>query len=52
MLFMTMYIYQQASSLQNWPFASAISIIFLAAVLMVVWIFNRLGRLSRGMAEA
>ena len=47
-----MYIYQQASSLQNWPFASAISIIFLAAVLVAVWIFNQLGRLSRGISEA
>ena len=51
-LFMPMYIYQQASSLQNWPFASAISIIFLAAVLVAVWIFNQLGRLSRGISEA
>ena len=30
MLFMPMYLYQQASTLQNWPFAAAISIIFLA----------------------
>jgi putative spermidine/putrescine transport system permease protein len=28
MLFMPMYIYQQATALQNWPFAAAISIIF------------------------
>ncbi|NYZ15492.1 ABC transporter permease [Azospirillum sp. RWY-5-1] len=52
MLFMPMYIYQQASTLQNWPFAAAISIIFLAAVLLVVWLFNLLGRLSRGYAQA
>jgi putative spermidine/putrescine transport system permease protein len=51
-LFMPMYIYQQASSLQNWPFASAISIIFLLAVLAVMWTFTRLGRSSRGLAEA
>lgn len=51
MLFMPMYIYQQASTLQNWPFAAAISIIFLAAVLLVVWLFNLLGRLSRGYAQ-
>jgi putative spermidine/putrescine transport system permease protein len=48
MLFMPMYIYQQASTLQNWPFAAAISLVFLAAVLACVALFNRLGRLSRG----
>ncbi|MBC7576539.1 MAG: ABC transporter permease [Tardiphaga sp.] len=48
MLFMPMYLYQQASTLQNWPFAGAISIIFLLAVLAVVSAFNMLGRLSRG----
>ena len=47
MLFMPMYLYQQASTLQNWPFASAISIIFLLAVLAVVTVFGTLGRLSR-----
>lgn len=52
MLFMPAYIYQQASSLQNWPFAAAISIIFLVAVLAVVSIFNVLGRLSRGYAHS
>ncbi|CAO3438955.1 ABC transporter permease [Azospirillum doebereinerae] len=52
MLFMPMYIYQQASTLQNWPFAAAISIVFLVAVLVVVSIFNVLGRLSRGYTNA
>ncbi|WP_407050843.1 ABC transporter permease [Methyloraptor flagellatus] len=52
MLFMPMYLYQQASTLQNWPFAAAISIIFLVAVLAVVTVFNMLGRLSRGLTEA
>ena len=50
MLFMPMYIYQQASTLQNWPFAAAISIIFLLTVLAVVSLFSALGRLSRGHA--
>ncbi len=50
MLFMPMYIYQQATALQNWPFAAAISIVFLAAVLAVVSVFNALGRLSRAHA--
>ena len=51
MLFMPMYLYQQASTLQNWPFAAAISIVFLIAVLAVVTVFNALGRLSRGYAQ-
>jgi putative spermidine/putrescine transport system permease protein len=50
MLFMPMYIYQQASSLQNWPFAAAISLVFLVAVMACVTVFNFLGRLSRGAA--
>jgi putative spermidine/putrescine transport system permease protein len=52
MLFMPMYIYQQSSTLNNWPFAAAISIIFLVAVLASVTLFNMLGRLSRGYAQA
>ncbi len=48
MLFMPMYIYQQASALQNWPFAAAISLVFLIAVMAAVTLFNFLGRLSRG----
>ncbi|CCE04302.1 putative ABC transporter (permease protein) [Bradyrhizobium sp. STM 3843] len=47
MLFMPMYLYQQASTLQNWPFAAAISIIFLVAVLAIVALFSTLGRRAR-----
>ena len=50
MLFMPMYIYQQASSLQNWPFAAAISLVFLVAVMACVSVFSFLGRLSRASA--
>jgi putative spermidine/putrescine transport system permease protein len=52
MLFMPMYIYQQSSTLTNWPFAAAISIIFLVAVLAAVSVFNAIGRLSKGYAHA
>jgi putative spermidine/putrescine transport system permease protein len=52
MLFMPMYVYQQALTLQNWPFAAAISIIFVVAVLAVIVVFNLLGRLSRGLQPA
>ena len=50
MLFMPMYLYQQASSLSNYPFAAAIGLTFLFAVLLCVSAFNALGRLSRGYA--
>jgi len=52
MLFMPMYLYQQASSLNNWPFAAAISFIFLVAVLAVITIFNMLGKISQGYVNA
>lgn len=52
MLFMPMYLYQQASSLSNYPFAAAIGLSFLAAVLLCVSAFNALGRLSRGYTKA
>lgn len=52
MLFMPMYLYQQASTLNNWPFAAAISFIFLVAVLAVITLFNLLGRISQGYANA
>lgn len=52
MLFMPMYLYQQASSLSNYPFAAAIGLTFLASVLVCVAAFNALGRLSRGYAAA
>jgi putative spermidine/putrescine transport system permease protein len=51
MLFMPMYLYQQASTLNNWPFAAAISFIFLVAVLAVITIFNMLGKISQGYAN-
>lgn len=50
MLFMPMYLYQQASALSNYPFAAAIGLTFLVAVLLCVSAFNALGRLSRGYA--
>ena len=52
MLFMPMYLYQQASALSNYPFAAAIGLTFLVAVLLCVSAFNALGRMSRGYAAA
>jgi putative spermidine/putrescine transport system permease protein len=51
MLLMPSYIYQQAISLQNWPFAAAISMVFLVAVLAVLALLAALGRLARGAAH-
>jgi putative spermidine/putrescine transport system permease protein len=51
MLLMPSYIYQQAIALQNWPFAAAISMVFLAAVLAVLAVLAALSRLSKGAAH-
>ena len=51
-LFMPMYIYQQASTRQNWPFAAAIALIFLCAMLAGLAAFSLLGRAARGLARA
>lgn len=47
MLFMPQYLYQQASSLSNYPFAAAIALTFLATVIVCVSAFNLLGRATR-----
>ena len=52
MLLMPGYIYQQAITLQNWPFAAAISMVFLAAVLAVLAVLSALSRLSKGATHA
>ncbi len=36
LLYMPMLIFQQAMDLQNWPFAAAVSVIFMASVLVIV----------------
>jgi len=48
MLLMPGYIYQEVAAVQDWPFAAAISVIFLVAVLAAVTVFNLLGRLAQG----
>lgn len=51
-VFLPLYLYQQALSLSNFQFASAIAIIFLVAVLTVVAAFHAVGRLTRGYAQS
>jgi putative spermidine/putrescine transport system permease protein len=52
MMFLPMYVYQQASALQNWPFAAAIAVLFLLAVLACLTLINMVARLSRGISHA
>jgi putative spermidine/putrescine transport system permease protein len=51
LLYMPMMIYQQALDLQNWPFAAAISVIFMLSVLLVIMLVVTLSR-SRAMQAA
>src|SRR5947209_1005284 len=46
LLYMPLHIYQQAVGANNWPFAAAISVIFMAAVLCVVALLNMLTRMT------
>jgi putative spermidine/putrescine transport system permease protein len=52
MMLLPMYVYQQASALQNWPFAAAIAVLFLFAVLACLTLINMVARLSRGISHA
>jgi putative spermidine/putrescine transport system permease protein len=52
MMFLPMYVYQQASALQNWPFAAAIAVLFLLAVLASLTLIDMIARLSRGLSHA
>lgn len=44
LIYMPLHIYQQAVGANNWPFAAAISVIFMVAVLLVVALLNGVGR--------
>ncbi|SON56751.1 Spermidine/putrescine transport system permease protein PotB [Hartmannibacter diazotrophicus] len=44
LLYMPMMIFQQAMDLQNWPFAAAISVIFMISVLLIVGLAVALSR--------
>jgi putative spermidine/putrescine transport system permease protein len=46
LLYMPLHIYQQAVGANNWPFAAAISVIFMIAVLLIVAALAALGRRS------
>jgi putative spermidine/putrescine transport system permease protein len=46
LVYMPLHIYQQAIGANNWPFAAAISVIFMLAVLCVVAVLNMLMRVT------
>jgi putative spermidine/putrescine transport system permease protein len=46
LVYMPLHIYQQAIGANNWPFAAAISVIFMGAVLCVVALLNMLTRMT------
>lgn len=48
LVYMPLFIYQQAVGANNWPFAAAMSVIFMVAVLLIVFLLNLVARASRG----
>jgi putative spermidine/putrescine transport system permease protein len=52
LIYMPLHIYQQAVGANNWPFAAAISVIFMVAVLIIVGVLGALGRRSETYARA
>ena len=52
LVYMPLHIYQQAIGANNWPFAAAISVIFMLAVLIIVYLLNLLTRVTPSHANA
>jgi putative spermidine/putrescine transport system permease protein len=52
LIYMPLHIYQQAVGANNWPFAAAISVIFMVSVLIIVGLLGALGRKSETYARA
>ena len=48
---MPLHIYQQAVGANNWPFAAAISVVFMIAVLIIVGLLGALERKSETYAR-
>jgi putative spermidine/putrescine transport system permease protein len=51
MVLMPFYLWQQATTLFNWPFAATLSMVLLVSVLAVVTTLNALGRRSRALVH-
>jgi putative spermidine/putrescine transport system permease protein len=52
LVYMPLHIYQQAVGANNWPFAAAISVVFMVSVLIIVGLLGVLGRKSETYARA
>src|SRR5260370_3414655 len=52
LIYMPLHIYQHAIGANNWPFAAAISVIFMVAVLAAVALLSLLGRKSESSGSA
>jgi putative spermidine/putrescine transport system permease protein len=52
LVYMPLHIYQQAVGANNWPFAAAISVVFMVSVLIIVGLLGALGRKSEIYARA
>jgi putative spermidine/putrescine transport system permease protein len=52
LVYMPLHIYQQAVGANNWPFAAAISVVFMVSVLIIVGLLGALGRRSETYARA
>ena len=51
LIYMPLHIYQQAVGANNWPFAAAMSVVFMLAVMIIVGILGALGRRSETYAR-
>ena len=52
LIYMPLHIYQQAIGANNWPFAAAIAVVFMLAVLLIVGILGALARRSQTYVQA
>ena len=52
LIYMPLHIYQQAIGANNWPFAAAISVIFMIAVLLILAVVGAIGRGTETHARA
>jgi putative spermidine/putrescine transport system permease protein len=49
LVYMPLYIYQQAAGANNWPFAAAMSVLLMISVLLVVYLLNLAGHVRGAM---